>query len=247
MCRMIGVVFNSSFPRGSLEDLRHVAEVGKVPDQGEEEDGHRDGWGMVSFRRGSPFYMGRSARPIHIDPSFDQAAKGIGGLERPNILICHARRGTEGATNLQNTHPFVTDGIVFAHNGSVKEYHPKTAYAPRGDSDSARVFSKFVDEYSETRDVREALARLLKDSVHGHSFTGLIFLISDGKALHGYREYGPGRDADYYNLKAARCGDTVVLFQQSESEYPAGAVEHVENGELVTVGLDLTFKRERLL
>jgi predicted glutamine amidotransferase len=246
MCRMVGVVFRGPFPYASLDDLRHMAEVGKVPDQGDEEDGHRDGWGMVSFRRASPFYLGRSARPIHIDPSFDQAAKVISTLEAPNILICHARRGTEGATNIQNTHPFVTGNVVFAHNGSVKGYHPRTTYAPRGDSDSARVFSVFVDRYSETRDVRDALKMMLDDSLHKHAFTGLIFLISDGTRLYGYREYGPGRDAEYYNLKMARSGDKVVLFQQSGIEYPEG-VEQIRSGELVTIGLDLSVSRESLL
>jgi predicted glutamine amidotransferase len=246
MCRMIGVVFRKAFPYTALDDLRRVAEIGKVPDQGDEENGHRDGWGMVSFGRSSPFYLGRSARPIHIDPSFDEAAKGIPPLETPNILICHARRGTEGATSLQNTQPFVTDGIVFAHNGSVKDYHPKTSFVPRGDSDSARVFSKFVDEYTVSRDIRGALINLLEGSVHRHSYTGLTLLISDGKSLYGYRDFGPGRDADYYNLKLARCADKVIMFQQSVAEHPEG-VEQIEKGELVRVGLDLSVCRERLL
>ena len=245
MCRMIGVVFGDSFPYGALDDLRHVAEVGKVPDQGDEEDGHRDGWGMVSFRRGSPYYLGRSARPIHIDPSFEQASKDIAKLDRPNILVCHARRGTQGATNLQNTHPFVSDGIMFAHNGSVMEYDPETVFRPRGDSDSARVFSKFMDEYSEAGDVRGALVKLLEGSVHRHEFTGLIFLISDGESLYGYREYGKGRDPGYYDLKLVRCEDRVILFQQSDIHYPEG-VEQIENRELVKVGLDLRVERERL-
>lgn len=245
MCRMVGVVFEKSFPYAALEDLRHVAEVGKVPEQGDEEDGHRDGWGMVSFRMDAPFYLGRSARPIHIDPSFDQAAKGIPLLETPNILICHARRGTEGATDLRNTHPFVANNVVFGHNGSVKDYHPRASYIPRGDSDSARVFSVFVDRYSETNDVGEALRLMLEDSVHSHKFTGLIFLISDGKHLYGYREFGPGRDPDYYSLKLVKCADKVIIFQQSDIEYSAG-VEQIQNGELVRVGLDLSVQRKQL-
>ncbi len=246
MCRMVGVVYRASFPYPVLDDLRHMAEVGKVPDQGDEEDGHRDGWGMVSFRMSSPFYLGRSARPIHIDPSFDQAVKGISNLETPNVLICHARRGTEGATKLQNTHPFVADNLVFAHNGSVKEYHPRTVHVPRGDSDSARVFSVFADKYSETHDVRGALRSLLTESIRGHAFTGLIFLVSDGESLYGYREYGPGRDASYYNLMIARSANEVVLFQQSGMPR-SGGVEQVANGELVTVSKDLSVRKERLV
>lgn len=245
MCRMVGVVFRNAFPWEMLSDLRHVSEVGKVPDQGDEEDGHRDGWGMVSFRDGSPLYLGRSPRPIHIDPSFESSAKAVPGLERPNILICHARRGTEGERSMQNTHPFTRDGIVFAHNGSVKEFHPETRSAPKGTTDSERLFLLFMDRYAEMGDVRGAIKSVLEDDVHDHEFTGLVFMISDGKHLYGYREYGPGRDEGYYNLRFVPCADAVALFQETRLTFDR-PVTQVENGELVQVGLDLDIRKERL-
>lgn len=245
MCRMLGVVFRGTFPWETLVDLRHVSEVGKVPDQGDEEDGHRDGWGMVSFGMGSPEYLGRSPRPIHVDPSFESSAKAIPGLERPNILICHARRGTEGERSIQNTHPFVKDGIAFAHNGSVKEFHPETRHAQKGTTDSERVFLLFMDRYAETRDVRGALRSVLEDDVHDHEFTGLVFMISDGRHLYGYREYGPGRDSSYYDLRFVRCTDAVALFQKTRLTYDRPVTE-VESGEFVRVGLDLEVRKERL-
>ena len=245
MCRMLGIAFRGAFPGEMLSDLRHVSEVGKVPDQGDEEDGHRDGWGMVSFGGGSPEYLGRSPRPIHVDPSFDSSAKAIPGLERPNILICHARRGTEGESNMQNTHPFVRGGIVFAHNGSVKEFHPETRFEPRGTTDSERVFLLFMDRYAELGDIRSALRSVLEDDIHDHEFTGLVFMISDGKHLYGYREYGPGRDGDYYNLQLVECADSVALFQETRLEFDR-TVTQVGNGELVRVALDLDVHKERL-
>ena len=242
MCRMVGVVLKDDFPMDVLADLRHVAEIGKVPDQGDEPDGHRDGWGMVSFSNDSPFYLGRSPRPIHIDPSFDSAKEGIRGLERPNILICHARWGTEGEINLQNTHPFVRDGIVFAHNGSVKEYYPKTKHQPRGSTDSERVFMRFLDLFEEIQDVSLALKSILEDDVRGHEFTGLVFMISDGKQLYGYREYVEGKDDDYYNLKYVARGDCAIMFQETASGQTDG-VEQVANRELVCIDLSMRVQR----
>lgn len=245
MCRMVGVAFRKEFPFQTLADLRVVAEIGKVPEQGDEEDGHRDGWGMVSFGDMSPFYLGRSPRPIHIDPSFDSAMDGISGLERPNILVCHARRGSEGQTDLQNTHPFVRDGIVFAHNGSVKRFHPKTRNEPRGETDSERVFMLFLDRYEESRSVVDALRSIFEDDIRDHEFTGLIFMISDGRRLYGYREYGEGKDGDYYNLKFASCGESIVMFQETASR-TYDAIEQVANGELVSVDLSLGIERMSL-
>ncbi len=245
MCRMVGVVFQADFPMQSLLDLRRVAEVGKVPEQGNEVDGHRDGWGMISFSNGSAYYIGRSPRPIHIDPSFDAALAGVPGLERPNILICHARRGSEGEVSLQNTHPFISEGITFAHNGGVKRFHPKTSHMPRGNTDSERVFSLLMDRYERLGDVGEAIRSILEDDVRAHEFTGLVFLVSDGRHLYGYREYAEGRDGDYYNLKYIAGDDRIVVYQESCSDDNNGAIQ-VENGSLIRVGLDLSVKTEKL-
>lgn len=242
MCRMVGVVFKDDFPMEALADLRHISEIGKVPDQGDEPDGHRDGWGMISFDSGSPFYLGRSPRPIHVDPSFDSAKEGIRELERPNILICHARRGSEGETSMQNTHPFVRDGIVFAHNGSVKKYDPEIKHQPRGNTDSERVFMRFLDRFEELRDIPLALGSILEDDIRSHDFTGLIFMISDGKQLYGYREYGDGKDSDYYNLKYVSRGDCAIMFQEASSGLMEGA-EQVANRELVCIDRSLVVQR----
>lgn len=245
MCRMVGVVFRRAFPYGMLEDLRFVAENGKVPDQGDEIDGHRDGWGMVSFSNGSPFYVGRSSRPVHIDPSFEAAAANIGSLERPNILMCHARRGSEGGPSLQNTHPFIYRNVTFAHNGSVKEYHPTTSYTPRGKTDSERVFAAFVDRYEDAGEIESALTALLKDVISDHDYTGLVFLISDGANLYGYREHGEGKDGEYYNLKYIACDDYVALYQESPCPEDDCVVQ-VDKGSLVRVSLDLEVQTKRL-
>ena len=238
MCRMIGVVFRRGFPAHAIADLRRVAEVGKVPEQGAEPDGHRDGWGMVSFSNGSPFYLGRSPRPMHLDPSLDSACTGISDLERPNVLVCHARRGSEGEASLQNAHPFIHGGVVFAHNGGVKDFRPRTRHQPRGSTDSERVFALFVDRFAQIGDVGETIESILEDDVRRHEFTGLVFLVSDGRHLYGYREYSKGRDGDYYNLKYVAGDDCVIVYQESPA-LDWGDVVQVESGSMIRVGLDL--------
>ena len=245
MCRMVGAVFKGAFPSCALSNLRVVSEIGKVPNQGDELDGHRDGWGMVSFSNGSPFYVGRSARPIHLDPSFDSALSGVAELERPNILICHARRGSEGEVNLQNTQPFLGSGVAFAHNGSVKAFRPETSRSPRGSTDSERVFAAFLDRYDVVGEVEGALSATLKDEISGHNVTGLVFLISDGTYLYGYRDYGEGNDGDYYNMKFVAGDGCVTVYQQSPHRDDSRAIT-VERGCLIRVGLDLKVDIKKL-
>jgi predicted glutamine amidotransferase len=243
MCRMVAAVFRDSFPVYMLPDLRRVAEVGKVPDQGDEVDGHRDGWGAVAFDGTVPYYLGRSAEPVHIDPAFDEVAARIGGLRGPNIVIVHARRGTAGSRSLLNTHPFIGDGITFAHNGTVREFEPKTAHVPVGETDSERVFSLLLDRYGETDDLRSSLRSVIRET-SAHEHTGLIFVASDGRQLVGFRGYAPGHDASYYTLNFFEREGSVVFYQETRLDLEG--VREVANGEMVSVGPDLGVVRERL-
>ena len=243
MCRMVGVVFRDRFPRGTLTDLRHVSEIGKVP--GEKEPGHKDGWGIVSFRNGSPRYIGRSTRPAFIDPSFDSALEDIPELDSPNILIAHARAASAGGATLANTHPFVVGGIVLAHNGTIKNFDPATKLKPKGETDSERLLLVLTDRLEETGDLRSALKSLIRDDIRRHKFSAAILLVSDGKNLYGYRDYSDSRKASYYDLRIAKCEDYVSLFQETCLGYDARTTR-VKKGELVSVGLDLKIRREML-
>ena len=167
MCRMVGVVFRNEFPMGTLTDLRHLSEVGKIPE--EEQLGHRDGWGIVSFRNGTPRYVGRSSRPAFLDPSFDSALEDIPELAGQNILIAHVRAASEGTALLPNTHPFVVDGIVLGHNGTIENFHPRTTRKPKGETDSERLALLVADRYDEKGDLRMALKSVALSEVYSRA------------------------------------------------------------------------------
>jgi len=243
MCRMVGVVFTDVFPMGTLTDLRHVAEIGKIP--GEKEPGHRDGWGIVSFRDGTPRYIGRSPRPAFLDPSFDSALEDIPEIDPPNIVIAHVRAASTGSASIPNTHPFVVGGIVLGHNGTIKDFHPVTERKPKGDTDSERLALVLAERFEEKGDLKEALASVILEDIAGHDLTAAVLLVSDDKNLYGYRDFAKGRMADYYDLRIARCKDFVALYQETFLGY-SGDISRVKKGELVSVGLDLRVEREML-
>ncbi len=246
MCRMLGVVFRERPRLDAFRDLQHIAEVGPVPDQGDELPGHRDGWGIASFMAGSPRYVGRSERPMHMDPSYDSALIDVAALEGPNIAIAHARRGSEGSRSMANTHPFISDGVVFAHNGTVKSFQPQTTRQAKGQTDSERLFMALLDRVDEKKGVGEAMKSLIREDVKGREYTALILMVSDGRALYGYRGYAEERNAWYYALKVSQCEGIVTLFQETVQGY-AGDVIEIPNGGLVKVTLDLGVSYERVL
>jgi predicted glutamine amidotransferase len=241
---MLGVVFKGEFPLRILSDLRSISEIGKIPD--EEDRGHRDGWGMVSFRDGSPRYIGRSPRPAFLDPSFDSAMEDVPRLAPPNILIAHVRAASKGTATLQNTHPFVVGGIVLGHNGTIEDFHPKTTRIPKGETDSERLALLVADRYDEKGDLREALRSVILGELSEHEFSSAIMLASDGKVLCGYRDYARRDRAWYYDLRARQCGDRVALFQETQLDQGSKTYQ-VKKGELVTVGLDLKVRKERVV
>ena len=243
MCRMVGVVFRREFPMSTLLDLKEVAKTGRIPD--EPAPGHKDGWGIVSFRHGSPLYVGRSCRPIFNDDSYESARKDVLKLESPNILIAHARALSSGAATIPNTHPFVMDGIVMCHNGTVQNIKFRTEHKPKGETDSERLLARLADRFEESGDLEASIKDLVVEDIHPLEYSAAIMFISDGRKLFAYRDFSPGKSGEYYDLKVALLDNSVSFFQETIAGYE-GDVSEIENGELVTVDLDLRLKRKML-
>ncbi len=243
MCRMVGLVFRDHVPIDTLCDLRRVAEVGVVPEQ--EHLGHRDGWGIVSFTNGSPHYIGRSDRAVHIDPSFDAALADVQRLSAPNILIAHARAASRGSVKIENTHPFVIGGMVLAHNGTVYDLEPPKGTVPKGESDSELLALTLAERYAQNGDLGRAITSLIIEDVRPREFSAAVLLVSDGRTLFGYRDFASDDRASYYDLRIAEGDGHVVLYQETAMGY-TGESSQVSKGELVEASLDLSIRRRMI-
>jgi predicted glutamine amidotransferase len=108
-------------------------------------------------------------------------------------VISHIRKATQGVVSLENCHPFVRElwgrYWVFAHNGDLKDFHPRLhgAFRPVGTTDSERAFCWLMQELAKshagvptvaelTLTLRELAPRIAR---HG-TFN---FLLSNGEAL----------------------------------------------------------------
>lgn len=243
MCRLLGVVFRGKFPAEALSELKILSEIGRVP--GEERRGHRDGWGVAAFRDGKPYYLGRSTRPAFSDREYNAVVDLAESIPSPNILIAHVRAASLGGVSLENTHPFIVNGLVFAHNGTVTGLPVDPGGRAKGDTDSERLALLVADRVREKGSLTSAVKSVVKEEVDTRSFTAAVILASDGRTLVGYRDFSAPDRSKYYALKVARCGHSVVLYQ----EIAVGCTgEHSSVGkrELVTVTADLDVSTERL-
>ncbi len=242
MCRMVGTVFLDICPTRILEELRSVSRNGHIP--GLSTPGHRDGWGIATCIEGRCNYLGRSPAWAAEDESYGTALKEASGLRGPGMLIGHVRAASRGVPKLVNTHPFIIDNLVFAHNGTIKRFSPETSREPVGGTDSEKLALILADRYARDQDLRAAMKSAIRDEVLGREFTGAVFLASDGRTMSGYRNYS--KNGRYYDLRLAEKKDSVTLFQES-SNGMEGTISQIDRGELVSIGIDLDVRRERVL
>jgi glutamine amidotransferase len=171
---------------------------------------HPHGWGIGWYVNGAPSVR-RGILPAHADEAFAAAGREI----RSAVVIAHIREASVGPVRHENTHPFVFDRWLFAHNGTVARWHddpdvraaveaeidPDLRREIRGDTDSERCFYLFLTRLRArgglalpgVEDVRRALAATTRavvavaDRVPSPRPTSLTFLVSDGRILAACR------------------------------------------------------------
>ena len=242
MCRLLGVVFRRKFPTETLSELRTLSKTGEVPD--EKRRGHRDGWGIASFRSGKPYYVARSVAPAFSDKRYDDAVAAVNKVPFPSIVIAHVRAASSGRVTIENTHPFIVNGLVFAHNGTVNGL-PDHPGRQKGQTDSELIALMIADRFEEKGSLVSAVKSVVKEEIDERAFTAAILLASDGKTLVGYRDYTSSDRAAYYDLKMARCAESVALFQEIAVGCN-GYLTEIEKREIVSVSLDLEITQSRL-
>jgi glutamine amidotransferase len=117
-------------------------------------------------------------------------AKNVSGI----MVISHVRYATQGKAKLENTHPWLYKGYVFAHNGTIDERNKVLELLSpeyrdlEGDTDSEALFYLIVQEADETNDFVEGVERAIaKISVNNVSYDSLNFIASYGKKLYALR------------------------------------------------------------
>jgi predicted glutamine amidotransferase len=185
--------------------------------------GHLDGWGVSGFSLERAVYFGRLPQAAsQCESEYQQASERAVKSGTP-VVMAHFRKATGGELHISNTHPFHFRDWIFAHNGTI---HGAMASFPlneadsQGQTDSERFFLWMWEEVHAQIDPTAALVALLKRYREQLVFTSLNFLMSDGKQLWAYREFGDKRlekgetvaDREkYYTLYSAVVGKSAVV------------------------------------
>ena len=150
---------------------------------------HADGFGIAFFEgRGVRCFV--DAQAANVSPVADLIKTYP---IRSTDVIAHIRKATVGQVALENCHPFTRElwgrYWVFAHNGDLKDYHPRlhSHFRPVGDTDSERAFCWLMQELAKSHASLPSpaeLTRTLRELVPQIAQHGTFnFLLSNGEAL----------------------------------------------------------------
>ncbi len=250
MCRMMGVVSRGPVYYDLFEEFADLATQGMCPLGAPDERGHKDGWGLACFQNGELKVHMRDAGCASDASKYYGTAWKIAKLniERVSgqslIVLGHLRRASSKDHVAERwSHPFVKerDGVTWAfqHNGSlVKE-------VPNEERIDSQILFDLILEGLDGED-HDALAKATKaarqraiDEYQG--FTGLNFMVSNGRALHVYRDFQT--NGQYYTLYLDHFGEMVVVASEpilamKADPMPRGIV-HTVTPDLEILGTEI--------
>jgi len=177
---------------------------------------HRDGWGQATHLGGDGWSVLRETGPAFESGRYSRLAGEPTGL----VSLTHLRLASVGKLDLNNNHPFTSNGWAFMHNGTLRNFDQHRArleaeIAPQfraglqGSTDSERCFALFLTFLQGRKDVEisEAARALGRMSHLVASMTDapeapskMNFITSNGKIT-----------------LAARRGHTMVMRQDESS------------------------------
>jgi len=202
MCRLLGYV--------SLKPESFVQAVGeKLPEFISLSSVHCDGWGVATFDHNSDeSHLTRAPEIAQSSLTFQETISKT----RTDGALLHLRWATSGiSVSENNTHPFVSHGYSFTHNGAI---HPATSLDSaisqkfkieiKGETDSERYFYFILSEI-EKYGLVEGVLSAVREIKEKYDFSSInAMLMTDSKFIT-ICEHDPKRKPEwaldgYYDL-----------------------------------------------
>jgi len=175
MCRLLGLLTaqdDAAEPWLVRSDRSLLAQSHASP-----ETAQRDGWGVGWYTNGGRTHVEKGIRGA-FEPSERERFVAAARASLPPLVIGHLRHASnplglppEQLLGPQNSQPFDTHTVLFAHNGAIpfpRETRPFLGVhenEPKGVNDSEVLFWLLVRNAEETHDPLRAYARTVEDLV----------------------------------------------------------------------------------
>jgi predicted glutamine amidotransferase len=224
-----------------------------------------DGFGIAALSAEAALLLIRNP----VQAAGDRIYRGVARHAEACQFLVHLRYADTGGVSLPNTHPFLQDGRVFAHNGVVGDLERlerrlgEHLAMVSGETDSERVFALITLCIRETGgDVRAGIAAAVRELAEAYELYSINFLLGEVGHLWAFRypEHNPllvlehaggeliERDAHgTLNMRASPRGEQPMVVVASERMDADPGWQDVGVGELIHVGPELELDRETIL
>ncbi|RLE96758.1 MAG: class II glutamine amidotransferase [Thermoprotei archaeon] len=184
MCRLLGLYANKPV------DIYFSFYETPVKSFEKQSQDNPDGWG-VAWLTSQGWNIFKEPLALYESP---RARRIIKKIVRGKIIVSHVRLPSYGGPKLENTHPWLYKGWVFAHNGTINKHRLLKLLEEdykkdlEGNTDSERFFHLIVQEADKTGDpvegIKSAVNKIIENNIF---FTSLNFIASDGEKLYALR------------------------------------------------------------
>jgi predicted glutamine amidotransferase len=195
-----------------LENFLTLADAGKVPPG--DGPGHLDGWGIGYYKDGQAVVHKSGGSAVEEKREFWETCARI---DRSKVILVHLRKAAwPGTSTADHAHPFSHEGILFAHNGTVRDYKAllkeiRGQDQPCPEALDSEVYFRYVMNFA-SLGLENAFQKAVQHIRKYNSYSSLTCLFSDQNRLYGYREYS--KHPEYYSLYHASFGDASLISSQ---------------------------------
>jgi predicted glutamine amidotransferase len=237
MCRLLGVVSTTVQPLTELlkDDLPHFTGLSAE---------HCDGWGIAHWDPEGGLTVAKAPEAARTSDAYHAAVNGT----TTDAAVLHLRKASSGMVNTaENTHPFSTGRIAFAHNGWASDVPAlERALAEAGGppcagtTDSERYFGLLLAA------MRSVAPEVALTAVSARVFASmraeaLNCLMLTDDSLYAFTSFDPTRPTlsgnnpfTTYQL-GFRVGTGSVVVASSGWENPGAPWEPLPNGQILRV------------
>ena len=227
-----------------------------------------DGFGIAALSAEAALLLIRNPVQARSDRIYRAVARHAEACQ----FLVHLRYASTGVVSLPNTHPFMQDGRVFAHNGVVGDLERleqrlgEHLAMVSGETDSERAFALITLCIRQAGgDVRAGITAAVRELAEDYELYSINFVLGEVGHLWAFRypEHNPllvlehagadsrplvERDAHgTLSMRADPRGDQRMVVIASERMDADPGWQEVGVGELIHVGPELELDRQTLL
>ncbi len=179
--------------------------------------GHLDGWGIGYYKNGEAVVHRSGGSIVEEKQEFFKTCEEVGKSE---TILLHLRKSAwSGTSAAAHAHPFLHKNILFAHNGTIKDYKKLREeipgpHLPGPEALDTEVYFHYLMAFASSG-LEEAFHKAVRHIRARHKYSSLTSLFTDGKRLYGYREYA--KYSWYYTLYYAWWEDAEIVASQPVS------------------------------